>query len=143
VAARSKLKKIQCKNGRGFNTWDIAETMNKLPSVLYRVVDNQRPSTLTMSSTSKFSFTSSEFSRLANFVDIWTSTNSLEKAKSCGSLAQGSVKGDRGNDQRYFWNRGDVMSTSKEQRWYRGSGKSRCSCKSPIKVLVRKWCNLD
>ncbi len=78
-------------------------------------------------------FTSAEPAGGLDFADIGTSTDCVQETNGSGSFNEGSAGENLGVDnERNFGNGLNFMATGQEERWNRGSSKSRSSCESPV-----------
>jgi hypothetical protein len=125
------LKKVQGENSAGLNTSNVAECASQLLSVNSWVVDNERSTALTVTAATKLTLTGAKLAGCLNLLDIWGCTNSLQETESGGSSGNGSTGEDLGvNNERNFWDGGDLVTTGEEESWNGRSSKGRNGCES-------------
>ena len=74
-----KLQEVEGENGRRLDTGNVPESTDELLAVFIRMVDNQWTPALAVTTTPKFSFPSTQFSRCTNFADVGPCTNSYQE----------------------------------------------------------------
>jgi len=119
VSSWGELKNIESVNIAEFNSWQVSQSLDH--GAVICVVNNQRSSSLSVSSVSGFSLTVSKGHGLNNLLNIGVSIEGLEESNSLGGFVD-SVNGLVVNNQRNFRNIINVVSSGHNQ-----SGNSRSS----------------
>ena len=123
MATGSELEEVQGVDGRGLDTGDVAESADKLLSILVGVVDDEGTATLLVATVSQLTLTGTELLRVLDLLDVLASTDGLEERKSGRRLGNGGVgESSRRDDERNLGDGGDLVATGKEK-----GGAGRCS----------------
>lgn len=113
MTSRGELQQIQTVDAGQFNTRDVSEGLDEGGLL---VVDDQRSSLLGVSSVSQFSFASSDFLGVLDFLNVREGVEGLQQFDGSRGLLQifDSVVG---NNQRNLRNLLDSVTTSKDEGW--------------------------
>lgn len=132
MSTGSELEEVQGVDGRGLDTWDVAESANKLLSVLVGVVDDERTTALPVATVPELTLTGADLLGGLDLLNVLTGTNSLQERKSSRGLGNGGVgESGGGNDKRNLRDSGDLVTAGKKE-----SSAGRCSdggssCETP------------
>lgn len=86
VSTGSELEKVQGVNGACLDTGNVAESLGNVLSILLGIVDDERTTTLTVSSTSHLTLTGANLPALAHLLQITTGTDAVEERDGSGGL---------------------------------------------------------
>lgn len=113
-----ELKEVESIDRAGLNTGNVAETTGQLLSIDGWVVDDERSTALTVTTSTELALTSADLARCLDLLDIRRSTNSLQESNSrCRSCEGGASKDLRVNDKGNLGNVRDLVSTSQQESW--------------------------
>lgn len=128
-----QLQQVQGENVTGLNTWKVTESTDKFLSISVSVIDNERSTSLSVTTASEFTLTGTELSGSLDLLNIGQSTDSLEETSSGGSACDLSTLEDLGVDnERNFSDFGDLVTTGEEESWDTGGSEGRNGCESPV-----------
>ncbi len=117
MATRSKLEQVEREDGAGLDTRDVAERKSGLLAIGLGVVDDERPTTLAVTTTTELTLTGTEFLGCADAGKVWACTDGLQKGDSCRGFGNFAAFESGGrNDERDFRNASNLVTTGKEKR---------------------------
>lgn len=138
VTTRSQLEEVESVNRGCLNTGNVAEGSDELLAVALGVVDNERTTSLAVAATTELTLAGAQLLGLLNLDDIWASTNSLQQLGGGLGLDKSGGLEDLGVDnERDLRNGGDAVATGEEKSGNSGSGDSRGSRETPVRVRSR------
>lgn len=114
VSAGCELQQIQSKHTACLHARDVPECLDQILAILIRVIDNQRSAALAVTTATELAFTGPEFTRLADFCDVWTSTDGFEELEGCFRLGEGEAFG--GDYEGDFGDGGDAVPAGLQER---------------------------
>jgi hypothetical protein len=113
-----ELEEVQCEDGRGLYAGDVAEGARELNAVDFWVVDDEGAAALSVTAATEFTLTCAELSGGLDLVNVCGSTDWFEESVGGGGLGDSCVGEDLGvDDERNFWDRGDLVTAGKEKSW--------------------------
>lgn len=131
VTTWGELEEVEGEDGAGLDTWDVAESSDELLAINGWVVDNQWSTALTVAAATELTLTSAELAGGLDLLDVLGGAYTLEEVDSSGSLGDGGVGEDlRVDNERNFWDLGDLVTTGKEESRDGGGSQGRGSSKS-------------
>ena len=110
------MEEIECENAGRLDARDIAKGTDKFLAIFIRVVDDQRATTLTVTTTAQFTLSGAQFAGLGHFDEVGTRSYGVEETEGCGRFGDGRVFEDRGGDHKGdFRYGGDAMTAGLEE----------------------------
>ena len=111
MATGRELEQVQGEHAAGFYAGNVPEGTHELFAIFVRVVDDQGPATLAVTTASELAFARAKFAACAHFCNIGTGADGLEEGKRCGGLCDlGVCKGIGGYDEGNLGDGGDVVA---------------------------------
>lgn len=128
VTTWCELEEVQCVDGAGLDTGDVAESSDNVLAVLLWLVDDERTAALLVAAVPELALSCAELAGVLDLLDIGIGTDSLEETDSGGGLLDGTTgESGGGNDEWDLWDGGDVVATGEKEGGARGGGDGRGS----------------
>lgn len=128
MATGSELQQIQREDAARLHTRDISERLDQILPIFLRVVNNQGPTTLTVTTTAEFSLAGAQFARFAHFGDVRAGTDGFEELD--GGFGFGDGEGGGVDYEGDFGDGGNAMAAGLEKGGDRRGGKGGCGCET-------------
>ncbi len=133
MATRGELEEVESVDRAGLNAGDVAEAVDQLLAVNLGVVDNQGPTSLAVATATKLTLTGTELLGALDTLDLRTSTNSVQEAKSSRRLAEKvAFESLRVNNEGNFSDVGNLVTAGKDKGSDGGGSKSGSDSETPI-----------
>lgn len=131
VTTWGELEEVQGIDWASLDTWDVAESMNKVLAVLLWLVDDERSTALLVTAAPKLALTGAQLAGVLDLAELLTSTDGVEESDSSGGLLDGAVGESRGSDnERDLWDGRDVVTAGEEESGAGRGSDGRSSCEA-------------
>lgn len=132
MATGSELEEVERVDGAGLDAGDVAERLDQLLAVDFRVVNNEGSAALAVAAVPQLALARADLAGRLDLCQIVTRTEGLEHGDGGFSLGDGgALEGVGVDDQRYLGDLADTVAAGEKEGGGRRSGQGRGGSKSP------------